>query len=74
MTLDQITPKKSGKVVKVNAGGLLGQRLLDLGVLPGLVIRVLRNAPLKDPMEVEVEGTLLSIRKDEARHVEVEPL
>ena len=51
----------------------LGQRLLDLGIYPGLELVVLRNAPLEDPMEVEVNGSFLSLRHSEARFVEVEP-
>ncbi|MBU2488723.1 MAG: ferrous iron transport protein A [Proteobacteria bacterium] len=73
MTLDQMKPKTRGVVRRVSATGALGQRLRDLGVYPGLPVRMIRNAPLKDPMEVEVDGTYLSIRHEEARFVEVDP-
>ncbi len=72
MTLDMMEPGTRSVVRRVSAAGALGQRLRDLGVVPGLAVRVIRNAPLKDPMEVEVDGTFLSIRHDEARFVEVE--
>ncbi|WP_245628608.1 FeoA family protein [Salidesulfovibrio brasiliensis] len=50
----------------------LGQRLMDLGFYPGATIRVVRNAPLVDPVELELDGYHVSIRHEEAKHVEVE--
>jgi ferrous iron transport protein A len=43
-----------------------------MGIYPGLQFKVIRNAPLQDPMEVELEGYFISLRHDEARHVEIE--
>jgi ferrous iron transport protein A len=51
---------------------MLGQRLLDMGIFPGLTLRVIRNAPLEDPMQVEIEGYSISLRHEEARFIEVE--
>jgi len=45
---------------------------MDMGVYPGLRMKVIRNAPLEDPMELELEGYYLSIRHAEAKFVEVE--
>lgn len=73
MTLSDLAPGKICFVKKLNAQHRLGQRLLDLGIYPGLEVTVLRNAPLQDPMEVEINGFFLSLRHDEARFVEVEP-
>jgi ferrous iron transport protein A len=72
VTLDQIAPGGSCRIVRLVAGDLLGQRLLDLGACPGMALRVVRNAPLKDPMEVELDGCFVSLRRAEARLVEVE--
>ena len=47
-------------------------RLLNMGVIPGAQARVLRTAPLGDPMQVSIEGTLLSIRKADALQIQVE--
>jgi len=47
-------------------------RLQKLGVLPGSHVEVLRSAPLGDPLQVRVDGTLLSIRKRDARYIDVE--
>lgn len=72
MTLDQLTPGSACRILKISALAKLRQRLLDMGVYPGLNLKVIRNAPLKDPMEVEVNGYFLSLRHEEARFIEVE--
>ena len=55
----------------LTADGALGQRLMDLGFFPGAAIMVIRNAPLVDPIEIELEGTFLTIRHEEASHIKV---
>ncbi len=45
---------------------------MDLGFHPGVQAKVLRNAPLYDPVEIMINGSLLSIRHEEARQVEVD--
>ena len=72
MTLDQITPGCECLIKKLAIRDKLGQRLLDMGIYPGLKLKVIRNAPLEDPMEVELNGYCISLRHDEARFVEVE--
>ncbi len=72
MTLDEITPGVSCIMTGLTAEGALGQRLMDLGFCPGAEIRIVRNAPLVDPVELELDGYHVSIRHEEARHVEVE--
>lgn len=73
MVLSEMVPGDSGSVVEMTAAGSLGQRLMDLGFYPGAIIRVIRNAPLKDPLEIELDGYHLSLRHEEAGHVEVAP-
>jgi ferrous iron transport protein A len=53
-------------------GGVL-LRLRELGLLPGVRLTLLRTAPLGDPLEIRVRGSLLSLRKSEADHVCVQP-
>jgi ferrous iron transport protein A len=72
MTLDQMKPGSEGLIKKLSVRDRLGQRLLDMGVYPGLHLKVVRNAPLEDPMEVELDGYFVSLRHDEAKFVEVE--
>jgi len=59
-------------MVDLTATGALGQRLMDLGFFPGAKIKVVRNAPLVDPLEIEMEGAFLTLRHEEASFIEVE--
>ena len=72
MTLDQLRPGSSAQIKRLSVRDKLGQRLMDMGVYPGVQLRVIRNAPLEDPMEIELDGYFVSLRHDEARVVEVE--
>ena len=45
---------------------------MDLGFFPGAKIKVVRNAPLVDPLEIEMEGAFLTLRHEEASFIEVE--
>ena len=72
MTLDDLRPGSECLVKRLHAQDKLGQRLMDMGVYPGLKMKVIRNAPLEDPMELELDGYYLSIRHAEAMFVEVE--
>jgi ferrous iron transport protein A len=74
MTLDQLRPGSEGRIKKLSSRDKLGQRLMDMGVYTGLRIKVIRNAPLEDPMEIELGGYCVSLRHEEARFVEVEQL
>jgi len=71
MTLNELKPGQECRVVKVNVGGVTGQRLLDMGLVPGTQIKVVRNAPLVDPVDLQLRGYHVSMRHSEARGVEV---
>ena len=71
MTLDELKPGQECHVVKVNIGGVIGQRLLDMGFIPKTRIKVIRNAPLVDPVDLLIKGYHVSMRHSEARGVEV---
>ena len=71
MTLDEMKPGVRCTIRKLSAADRLGQRLLDMGVYPGLDLKVVRNAPLEDPMEAELDGYSVSLRHAEARLIEV---
>ncbi len=74
LTLDRIKPGQKAKIVKVRAAsGPTNQRIIDMGVTRGSVVRVERVAPLGDPIEIKVKGYSLSLRKEEARGITVEP-
>ncbi len=69
MTLRECPEGSRAKIVSLEASGALKRRLLEMGFVPGRSLRVVRNAPLRDPMEVEVMGYHLAVRKDEASHI-----
>jgi ferrous iron transport protein A len=73
MNLDEMVPGDRCRVKKVRAPGWLGQRLRDMGFFPGVELRVLRNAPLVDPVELQLGDTNVSLRHEEAGHIEVVP-
>jgi len=63
-----------GRVVEVDGSDAIGIRLLEMGLTPGVELSVLGTAPLGDPMEIEVRGYRLSLRKSEAARISVEVL
>jgi len=73
MTLDELKVGQTGTVTAITGDGPIVQRLMALGLLEGSVIRVLRRAIGGDPIEIEVMGYALSLRREEARHVNIQP-
>lgn len=72
--LTALLPTQRGAVQAVRGGAALRKRLLDMGLVPGAEISVVRVAPLGDPVEYMVKGYRLSLRRSEAAHVLVERL
>jgi ferrous iron transport protein A len=70
-TLDQLSPGQTGKVVKITGNGPLRRRLLDMGITSGTHITVVKESPLGDPVEYQLRGYRLSLRKTEAKMIEV---
>ncbi|MEA3560759.1 MAG: FeoA family protein [Candidatus Omnitrophota bacterium] len=73
-SLKELRPGEKGKITKVSGEGLIRRRILDMGVIPGSGIEVQRVAPLGDPIEVKIKGYCLSLRKNEAANIYVEPI
>ncbi|HTV22069.1 MAG TPA: FeoA family protein [Polyangiaceae bacterium] len=71
MTLDQVVPGVSVVVETVGGARAFRRRLMELGIIPGTRVEVLRVAPFGDPMELSARGCNLSIRASEAREVQV---
>jgi ferrous iron transport protein A len=63
---------KIARVVRVVGSDEVSRRLMEMGVTPGVEIRRLGEAPLGDPLEFELRGYRLSLRKSEAQHIELE--
>ncbi len=68
-SLDQLTPGEAGTIVRVGGGGRVKRRLFDMGITPGTEVIFKKTAPLGDPIEVEIRGYELLIRKLEAESV-----
>lgn len=64
---------RGGRVHDVHGEDAISLRLLEMGLTPGVPVRVVAQAPLGDPLEVEVRGYRLSIRRAEAARVAVDP-
>ena len=72
-TLDRVGLKRRCRIIGVRATGALRKRVLAMGMLPGVEVEILRSAPLGDPIEYRVKGYCLSLRRAEARLIEVVP-
>lgn len=71
-TLRSVKPGETVKVVRINGGGALKRRIMDMGVTKGVEVYVRKVAPLGDPVEVTVRGYELSVRKADAEMIEVQ--
>lgn len=71
--LDQLAPGSRGVVRVIAAENGARRRLLEMGFVPGTELRVVRLAPLGDPMQIELHGYHISLRRSEARAILVEP-
>lgn len=63
---------QAGRVVRVVGSGEISRRILEMGVTPGVEIRRIGTAPLGDPLEFELRGYRLSLRKNEAQQIEID--
>lgn len=71
-TLKDVKVGEKTRVIKVHGQGALKRRIMDMGVTKGLEIYVRKLAPLGDPIEINVRGYELSLRKEDASLIEVE--
>lgn len=72
MTLNELKPGESCTVTSIGEKGPMRRRIMDMGVTPGTEIKIVKIAPLGDPIEINIRGYELSLRKDEACRIEVE--
>ena len=71
MNLNNLIPGEEGNVTAFHANGALKRRLLEMGITTGVNLKVVKVAPLGDPIEVKVRGYELSLRKKEAEQIEI---
>ena len=72
MTLRDLKPGEEGVVASLGTKGPIKRRIMDMGVTPGVTIKVIKVAPLGDPVEVNIRGYELSLRKEEANQIILE--
>ena len=72
MNLAKLKPGETGKITAIGSIGPLRRRLMDMGVLVGVQVKVLKVAPMGDPIEVSIKSYNLSLRKNEAEGIAVE--
>ena len=71
MTLDHLKPGEGGTITVVGGQGALRRRLLDMGLTPKTKIQVRKVAPMGDPIEIRLRNYELTIRKEDAKKIEV---
>ena len=71
MRLSELKTGERGVIVKVNGHGSFRKRIIEMGFVKGKSVKVVLNAPLKDPIEYEIIGYKISLRREEADKIEV---
>ena len=74
MTLKELEVGKSAVIRRVGGEGALRQHFLDMGMIPGAEVTVIKLAPMGDPMEIQVHGYELTLRLAEARQIDIQPI
>jgi len=72
MILTNLTIGEKATVISVNGNNAITRRLMEMGVVPGVSVRVIKSAPFGDPLEIRVRGYHLAMRKSEADTIEVQ--
>ena len=67
----QMKKNQSGVIASVKAGGILGRRIREMGLVPGTKITIQGRAPLNDPVALRIMGGTLTLRNSEADHIMV---
>lgn len=72
--LNELKDGDHAEIIKIEGAGEIRQRLLEMGLVKGVRLQLLRVAPLGDPIEIKIHNFLLSLRKEEAAQVVVKKL
>jgi ferrous iron transport protein A len=67
----QMKKNQAGTISAVKIGGEMGRRIREMGLVPGTAIKIQGRAPLYDPVALKVMGFTLTLRNNEANHIEV---
>lgn len=74
VTLDRLNPGERGTIVRVDAEPAIARRLMELGLVPGTEIELVRRAPMGDPLELRAREVHLFLRRSEASRIHVAPI
>ena len=74
MNLNELEIGKKAKIISVAGEGQLRHHILDMGLIPGTVVTLVKYAPMGDPMELLVRGYELTLRVDDAKLIGIEPV
>ena len=74
MTLDKLETGSSAKITTVGGEGALRQHFLDMGIIPGAEVTLVKYAPMGDPIEVLIHGYALTLRIAEAEKIGITPI
>jgi ferrous iron transport protein A len=72
MKMSELQPGDKALITRIDTQGETAQRISDMGLVPGTGFKVLRKAPLGDPMEIQLRGFLLALRLSEADGIDVQ--
>ena len=70
-TIDDLTIGESGVISQVGGEGALRLRFLDMGLIPGTTVTLRKIAPMGDPIQIQVRGYELTIRREDARTIDL---
>ena len=73
MTLKELEIGKNAVIESVGGKGSLRQHLLDMGIIPGANVKMIRSAPMGDPLEIRIHDYELTLRADDAGRITVKP-
>lgn len=71
MNLAELEVGAEAKVTRITGNSPVTRRLMEMGVIPGVSVKIIKTAPFGDPIEVRVKGYNLAMRKNEAAVIEV---
>ncbi len=74
MTLAELTSGESRTVLSIRGENVITRRLMEMGVIPGVAVRMVKSAPFGDPIEIRVRGYSLALRRNEAEAIELEQI
>ncbi|CEM63106.1 ferrous iron transport protein A [Treponema phagedenis] len=74
MTLDELEQGKNAVIENLEITGSTLQRLISLGFTPGAEVSVVRKAPFLDPFDISICGSLVAVRRDEAKRIIIREL